>query len=252
MQPTTSYFICTEPRTGGHFLGEWLRSTGIAGNPEEYFWRDNEPGFREDWGTTTYSEFLLRALDVGSTENGVFGAKVGRGGGSWEHFRCRLGELKDSRDQAAADPDVLDSVFPNLHYIFLTRRNKVRQAVSWWRAIQTGVWSFEQKRSAAQKQEPEYKYDAIDHLLQEIVFREASWEEYFTQASVTPLSLTYEDMVAEPERVVAGVLRFLDLPAPAEITLAEGCHKKMADGLSEEWVQRFREQKQEHWNDKAW
>ena len=234
-------------------MGEWLKSTGIAGNPEEYFWRDNEPGSIEDWGTTTYAQFLLRAFEEGSTENGVFGAKVGRGGGYWEHFRCRLGELKDFESQAAADSDILDAIFPNLHYIFLTRRNKVRQAVSWWRAIQSGLWSSEQQqKTAAQQRDPEYSYEAIDHLLQAIVFREASWQEYFTEAGITPLSLTYEDVVAEPDGVTRAVLRFLDLPVPTEITLLEGHQNKMADGSSEEWVQRFREQKQEQWKDKAW
>ena len=225
MPPSISYFICTEPRTGGHFLAECLKRTGIAGNPEEYFWRDNEPGFKERWEASTYAEFLSRAFEEGSTPNGVFGAKVGRGGGAWEHFMSRLGELQGSAGKAVADFDGLNAIFPDLHYIFLIRRNKVRQAVSWWKAIQTGVWSSEQQ---SQRQEPEYKFEAIDHLVQEIVLREAGWQEYFMEAGITPLSLTYEEVVVEPEQATGAVLGFLGLSVPSEITSVDGRYKKMA------------------------
>ena len=35
--PTSSYLICTTPRSGSTFLSEALASTGVAGRPEEYF-----------------------------------------------------------------------------------------------------------------------------------------------------------------------------------------------------------------------
>jgi hypothetical protein len=33
-----SYLICTTPRSGSNFLCEVLRGTGVAGQPDEYFW----------------------------------------------------------------------------------------------------------------------------------------------------------------------------------------------------------------------
>ena len=137
----------------------------------------------------------------------------------------RLGELQRSAGKAVADFDGLNAIFPDLHYIFLIRRNKVRQAVSWWKAIQTGVWSSEQQ---SQRQEPEYKFEAIDHLVQEIVLREAGWQEYFMEAGITPLSLTYEEVVVEPEQATGAVLGFLGLSVPSEITSVDGRYKKMA------------------------
>src|SRR5690606_40803478 len=37
-------------------------------------------------------------------------------------------------------PRIWESAFPNHRHVFMTRRNKVRLAVSWWRAIQSGEW----------------------------------------------------------------------------------------------------------------
>ena len=86
MIPRISYFICTEPRTGGHFLAECLRNTGLAGSTEEYFWKDNEKGNFAKWNIYTYEDYLQKAFGEGTSENGIFGAKVGMGEESWGNF----------------------------------------------------------------------------------------------------------------------------------------------------------------------
>ena len=35
--PTTTYIICTNPRSGSWLLSEGLASTSVAGNPREWF-----------------------------------------------------------------------------------------------------------------------------------------------------------------------------------------------------------------------
>ncbi|MBA2364790.1 MAG: hypothetical protein H0V86_14810, partial [Chloroflexia bacterium] len=42
MHPHTSYLICGTPRSGSFLLCEALKNTGLAGMPEEYFWRGDE------------------------------------------------------------------------------------------------------------------------------------------------------------------------------------------------------------------
>ncbi len=51
--------------------------------------------------------------------------------------------------QRLAVRDLAPSVFPNLRYLTVTRRDKVRQAVSLWRALQTWSWSSEQSAARA-------------------------------------------------------------------------------------------------------
>ncbi|HZK27499.1 MAG TPA: hypothetical protein VFD00_08180 [Thermoclostridium sp.] len=60
----------------------------------------------------------------------------------------------------------------------MTLRNKVRLAVSWWRAIQTGEWA----RIHGEKPKEadlvyKYSFDAINHLLLESTMREAGIQE---------------------------------------------------------------------------
>src|SRR4051794_41881406 len=38
------------------------------------------------------------------------------------------------------DGSLLNAAFPGLRYVFVSRNDKVRQAVSLWRALQTLVW----------------------------------------------------------------------------------------------------------------
>ncbi|MGZ5376146.1 MAG: Stf0 family sulfotransferase, partial [Solirubrobacterales bacterium] len=37
MKPARSYLVCATPRSGSTLLCEALKSTGVAGRPEEYF-----------------------------------------------------------------------------------------------------------------------------------------------------------------------------------------------------------------------
>src|SRR5262249_46474418 len=43
-----SYLICTTPRSGSNFLCEVLRATGVAGDPDDYFW--SRPFWYAEWG----------------------------------------------------------------------------------------------------------------------------------------------------------------------------------------------------------
>ena len=140
--------------------------------------------------------------------------------------------------------ELVSEVFPDLRYVFLIRRNKVRQAISWWRAIQTGIWGWEQKQNQRPRQEPEYKFEAIDHLVQQIVLREAAMQEYFTDLQVRPLSMVYEDLVANPFTETRRVLKFLELPMPEGFSHKEGRQRRLADDLTEQWVERYRIEKQ--------
>jgi Stf0 sulphotransferase len=53
-----------------------LAGTGLAGRPEEYFWRDDEPDWSQRWSVEGFADCLRAAIAQGTTPNGVFGAKV--------------------------------------------------------------------------------------------------------------------------------------------------------------------------------
>jgi LPS sulfotransferase NodH len=261
LRPTLSYFVCTTPRTGSNLLCEALRNTGMAGNPEEYFWDDALPAWYERWGISTFEQFLERLLAEGTTPNGVFGVKV-FAGDYLEDFLKHVRRLPQYSDPRLPVPALMSSIFPNLRYIWLTRRSKVRQAVSWWLAFQTKVWALRSRederpmlqvtqalRNTNQPQQdvPRYDFEKIDSLVQEIVRREAWWQEYFSEGGIRPLSVVYEDFADAYEENTSELLRHLGIDAPPQAGSRDRILQKQAGTLTEEWVRRYLEEKRTGW-----
>jgi LPS sulfotransferase NodH len=180
--PTRSYLVCATPRSGSTLLCETLLATGVAGRPREYFEALKETGQprrpreyfwglrspevirllphdaniellaarSETWSREDYRRHLDWALREGTTPNAVFGAKM-----MWGYFNDFL-ELARGipRFGGMGDGSLLNAAFPGLHYVFISRSDKVRQAVSLWRALQTWVWRKEAGAPADEPAEP--------------------------------------------------------------------------------------------------
>lgn len=78
-----SYLICTTPRTGSTLLCGLLASTTVAGQPESYFREPDEQLWADRWdlarssdGAFERADFVRAALAAGSTDNGVFAARI--------------------------------------------------------------------------------------------------------------------------------------------------------------------------------
>jgi trehalose 2-sulfotransferase len=250
-KPRRAYWVCFTPRTGSALLCQLLRTTGVAGRPEEYFWRDNEPRYRAQWHVTTYHDYLARALEEGTTPNGLFGAKVGTGV-YLTHFLHQLWTLPQFAESTLASWSILSALFPDLKCIWLTRRNKVRQAVSWWKAVQSDVWVQYTTAAPSPGAPLTYHFAAIDHLVNESVMREAAWAECFATWQITPLTVVYEDFIENYAGTVARILRYLAVSDPYVLDTTAITLAKQADSLSEAWVQQYREEKQKPWPNRAW
>jgi LPS sulfotransferase NodH len=89
----------------------------------------------------------------------------------------------------------------------------VRQAVSWARAAQDGVWIVSAAEPAQPVAEPHYDYDFISGLERLLREREEGWRQLYEELDVVPHEVVYEDLT-DPQRYsecLAEVLRHLDL-----------------------------------------
>jgi LPS sulfotransferase NodH len=263
---TSSYLVCATQRSGSTLLVEALKSTGVAGCPEEFFEarvRTGRPrtaaGYFRDPGAPDigdilgdpeklgpapaysslddiddYADHLERSFQHGTTSNGVFGAKL-----MWGH-------LEDFRHFTAQLPafrgleldELLPAVFPRPRYVWVTRRDKVRQAVSLWKAIQTEAWRGD---PAPDSHQPQYHEAAIDHLVKMLADHDTHWEAFFARKGIEPLVISYEDDLSTGvERAVRSVLRHLDLSVPPGWSAPEHMQRQ-ADERSERWVAQYRE-----------
>jgi LPS sulfotransferase NodH len=140
--------------------------------------------------------------------------------------------------------EMMSDLFPDLRYIWLTRRNKVRQAVSNVMAVQSGIWHSHLEPQEGTKKELEFDFGDIDHSIQTLVIQDAAWQEYFTQAKVTPLTLVYEDFCVDLAGTVRRVLEYLDIPISSDWTLGKvKSGRRLANSTSETWVQSYNELK---------
>jgi trehalose 2-sulfotransferase len=253
-----SYLVCATQRSGSTLLCELLKGTEVAGVPEEYFevlrstGRPRQPRqYFEDARTIDIAERLAPtdpgeaerlgdfegwfayALRRGRSPNGVFGAKM-----MWNYFddfRARVRELPGLGELTFTQ--ALDRVFPDLRIVFVRRRDKVAQAVSLWRAIQTQQWRNEVDGSQMEAI-AEYDYRAIKHLVDELHLWDARWEDWFHNTGREPIRVIYEDFVGARAATVGRVLDGLGI-APRELGDG-GPMKRQADTISSDWVSRFR------------
>lgn len=242
MKPALSYTIWFSQRTGSTLLNKALASTGIAGDPCEWLhFQNNDPA-------TFKREDLDRIWERGTTPNGVFGLKINFEQRWIDAFRTMF-ELKQEVSRA----EVWSNAFPNCtKHIYMTRRNKVRLAVSWWRAIVSGEWHRNygekpQEHDIADK----YNFDAINHLIIDSAMCEAAIEDFFSESGIVPLTIVYEDFIQDYEGTIMKVLEYLELPTD-NINVAPPFFDRLADDVSEQWVQRFREEQQKGWEYVKW
>jgi trehalose 2-sulfotransferase len=242
IKPTQSYTIWFSQRTGSTFLYKALASTGVAGNPAEwlhYGWNDPAAFNHEN---------LVNIWKHGTTPNGMFGIKSGYEQPWIDAFR-KVFDLSAEVSSA----EVWSAAFPNCSkHIYMTRRNKVRLAVSWWRAIVSDEWH----RNAGTPPKDcdladKYNYDAIHHLIQESVMFEAALEDFFTNNGIVPMTVVYEDFIVDYEGTVLKVLEYLGVPTD-DVKVAPPALDKLADEYAEQWVQRYRAESQNGWTNVRW
>jgi LPS sulfotransferase NodH len=279
--PNRSYLVCATPRSGSTLVCQALKETGIAGRPEEYFEAllqsgrprrpeqyfigvddesildqlqqlgrsDEAPPRSPLWSRSAYDRYLEWVLEAGTTDNGVFGAKL-----MWGYFGdfvSLVRNIPEYRDTPLAE--LLPQVFPDLSFIRVVRANKVRQAVSLWKAVQTASWRQEeglQDGEAAAGPYPEYlqsrgpqlrfHYRAISHLLDVILSEEASWDAFFEHSRIKPELVLYENFYADYEVATRNIVERLGLELPPGWQ-AKPRMKRQSTGLNDDWARRYSE-----------
>ena len=234
-----SYRIWMTPRTGSTLLCEGLAATQRAGKPNEFFNTDN---LIETYQTTDYQSFKEQVWRQGTTANGVFGIKHSMMTGRYQAW---VRDIAKMRGQALSEPFDDDAFwsdfFPNGKHIFLTRRHKVRQAVSWWRAIQSKQWHLRPGEKLEDNEafyEERYDAAALQSLLQNTSLRETSLQEYFERNRIIPLTIVYEDMIADFTGTIRRILEFLEL-SQEDLPLIPMALRPTATPGTEAWVRRL-------------
>jgi trehalose 2-sulfotransferase len=212
------YAICTSGRSGSNLLCQYLSSTGMLGNPLEYF---NGSG-RRLLGYPDYPDDPAKQIDwivtEGATPNGIYGLKI---------FPAQIEQIEKSIRWT--------ELLPDLKFVLLKRRDILGQALSAVRAMQTEQW-----RASMPARGPAMYDGARIYERLKIAARDyARWDIFFARKAVAPAIIVYEDLLADPQSAVDQVADLFGLRGRAHAASERIDLKIQRDATTEEWRQRF-------------
>ena len=213
------YLICAMPRSGSGYLCELLSATQVAGKPQEYI-GDYKPVCMETW----------HEIEATLSVNGVFG---------WKTMSWSLAHLDEMLEtECCTLAELLRELFDG-RIVYLTRRDKVAQAVSFLRFQREG------RASSLDAPSPltDYCYsDAwLDFMITTLGYLESQWERLFAEIGCEPFRIAYEEFDAEDKRegLVARILSFLGVSEPEPLFTGELRRRRIRDGLNAVWHDRY-------------
>jgi LPS sulfotransferase NodH len=262
-EAVNSYLVCATQRSGSTLLCELLKGTGVAGRPEEFFEAVRDTGLPPHPGDylvglphtgvgirdeptppegpaysslvaiSDYRHHLDRTFAWGTTDNGVFGAKL-----MWNQLpelRALAGGLPEFAGLETVE--LLEQLFGAPRYIWVSRSDKVRQAVSLWKALQVRSWRHGETGNS--RRSPQYRFEGIHHLVTRLESDDRRWEQFFPDHGLQRLKISYEDdLERDPEGTLDRALSWLGVP-PVERDTVGPPLRRQADGLSDAWVASY-------------
>lgn len=212
------YMIASTPRSGSHYLGHLMRSTGLMGDPLEYLHSDHFKRWKEIFQTddliSTFSELYKRR----TSPNGIFGLKA--------HYN----QLEEY-----GGVDQIVKLLGVSKVIFVTRLDKASQAVSYSIAHQTQSWISEDPPLV----EPFYDYCSIDKCVSQVMAQEFGWNEFFRETDLDVMYVSYESLCLSPDLVIDQISAFLGVDVDEVKLKMDSGTRKQGKGRSQEWARRF-------------
>lgn len=226
-KPRMRYLVLSQPRTGGTFLCEALQRSGAAGLPFEYLNPAAMVAFAKRLGATSGMSFprLIAELEGRRTgANGVFGLHL--------HFEQLSKPLK-TPEAAYRWMQRFDRI------VFLYRRDKLAQAVSLYKSVQSTVWHRD-AHEAGERLPERWAFDpvAIARHVWVLAEQEAGVRKTIAQLAMPRLELSYEELDTGFEESWRRVSEFLDLP-PMPSGQVYPSLARMRDAVSDTMIERF-------------
>ena len=217
------YIICSQPRSGTHYLRALLKQQK-CGNSQELFYHLMVKG-RIPTLDVFYEEYFKKCI-----QNDVFGIVINR-----LHYKPGMKHLRKlSGMQSENDFDVLSTFFPDAKFIYFYRRNKVKQAISFLKAMRSSHYTLKDNPEFG-----EYSEEKISEFIIHLCASEAQWLSFFEQYGIRPHVLTYEVLCADTTGAISDILDFLEFDSSHVKIDTTELPIRQYDQISEDWYQRY-------------
>ena len=228
--PTLTYLLATLPRTGSTWFSHLLWQTGCLGAPLEYLnFEQAGPYYFAAKSTAAQQQLWSSLLSRRTSPNGVFGLKC---------FPDQLESLQQGNPQLLTDimsTFVTDVSTPRV--IYLERDDRTAHAISYARATLSGVWRREQEGERGT--EVTYSEIAIERARESLDRQAGAWEEFFRDLRIEPYRISYEAILADPEKSLLEVGKSLGVELDSEARIEVPAVGKQSDQDSKAWAQQF-------------
>ena len=123
--------------------------------------------------------------------------------------------------------------------VLLHRRDRTAHAISYARAILSGIWRAEQERGG--RAEPEYSRVAVERAGRMIDGQERSWRAMVADLGIAPLELWYEDVLADPAAAIKAVGGYLGVEIDPAATVKVPPIERQSQQGARAWARRHAE-----------
>lgn len=209
--------ILSEGRSGTTWLGSLTNSTGVLGISQEWVDSVHMDVRPKDLTAEAYIQSILKHA---STDNDFFALKVFPRHIHWFSIFYGLDLIKELRRHH----DIL--------LIFVTRNDRLRQAVSFARATQSHAWTIFHDRKKNEK----YDFERICRCYFSIGQSYDYWRSYLSVQDLPYVHFAYEDLLPNPDPFVDAVANHARVTTLSEYKTNL---KVQRDTVTEEWCERF-------------
>ncbi|MGI9241020.1 MAG: Stf0 family sulfotransferase, partial [Verrucomicrobiales bacterium] len=193
------YLVCATHRSGSNLVCQALWHTDLCGRPQEFFSPTRAAHIAAEHHLSAdpavdYRGYLSELIAARRTENGVFGGKI-----MWAHLKHFRNGALGNHPESTSDASLLrEHLGEGLRCIWARREDKLRQAISMWKAKQTNIYNSIQtsanERPAPERQ-PVFDFDEIQKIVLRFEKEERAWKSFFEDNQLPYRAVTYETFV---------------------------------------------------------
>ena len=215
--PRKIIFIASTPRVGSTLLSRALTDIKLSPVSTEFFNDVHRSDYKERWGDLSDSEYIRQLFRYRTNSKGIFAIKA-------HHFQF----------------EKFESMMKNYtcDYIFIERKNKFLQAISFFRGSKTGAWaSFEKHLDILS--DDSYDYFAIHHCLVDILNQNKKWMNFFQKNNIKPIHIIYEDFEENYDDTLISLVKTLDEEKLDRSSIPAPKMEKQRDNLTDKFYNQF-------------
>jgi LPS sulfotransferase NodH len=239
-----SYIICTTQRSGSTMLCSLLKQTNLLGNPIEgllylEIHKDALGEKQKLLKDLTLTEGLEHTKKKLTTENGIFGIKI------MASTLTKIYTEIDSNgsDQAVPAFELFSKYYNQPTYIFLRRKNKVKQAISHTYLRKTGVAHAINEnqllRIQTAKANTQITYEDVDIDLNRVFKDELIWKQFFIENEIQPIVINFEDLLSDKTNTLLKITSTLDIGETIHFDDINAKTKKLSTQSEQYFVNQY-------------